>query len=158
VRRSSTAENSWTSPGLDLIVALDSQGRGRCAAVQNAVREAIRDGRMRAGDRLPSSRSLASDLGVARGTVVEAYEQLIAEGWLVTRHGQGTRVADVPAAVPSPPDPPPAWVPRHDLRPGHAEPSSFPRQDWAAVMRRVPGTGTMSRAATSFSFVSDSTP
>ena len=70
------------------------------AAVQNAVRDAIGDGRLRAGDRLPSSRTLASDLGVARGTVVEAYEQLLAEGWLVTRQGQGTRVADVPDAVP----------------------------------------------------------
>jgi GntR family transcriptional regulator/MocR family aminotransferase len=59
---------------------MDHRRRGLSAALQQAVRDAIRDGRLRSGDPLPSSRALASDLGLARGTVVEAYEQLVAEG------------------------------------------------------------------------------
>jgi len=108
-----------------------------CAELRDAVRDAIRDGRLHPGDPLPSSRCLAGDLGVARGTVVEAYEQLIAEGWLLARQGQGTRVAHGPAAAPPAVEPPPAWTPQHDLRPGHADPSSFPRREWAATMRKV---------------------
>jgi GntR family transcriptional regulator/MocR family aminotransferase len=105
--------------------------------LQQAVRDAIRDGRLGSGQPLPSTRVLAHDLGVARGTVVAAYEQLAAEGWLVARHGLGTSVANLPPAAPTPADLPVASAPRHDLRPGHADPSSFPRQTWAAIMRRV---------------------
>jgi GntR family transcriptional regulator/MocR family aminotransferase len=137
VPSSSTGEVSWTTSGLDFLITVDRRGRGLSAALQRAVRDAIRAGRLRGGDALPSTRALASDLGVARGTVVEAYEQLAAEGWLVARHGQGTRVADLPAAPLSPAEPPVMPAPRHDLRPGHADPSSFPRLAWAATMRRV---------------------
>jgi GntR family transcriptional regulator / MocR family aminotransferase len=131
------AELSWTSSGRDFPVCLDRNARGFGAALQQAVRDAIRSGRLHPGDPLPSTRALASDLGVARGTVVEAYEQLIAEGWLVARQGAATRVAHLPSAPPAPAEPPAVPVPRHDLRPGHADPSSFPRQAWAAAMRRV---------------------
>jgi GntR family transcriptional regulator / MocR family aminotransferase len=55
----------------------------------------------------------------------------------VARDGQGTRVADVPAAPLSVAEPAVMPAPPHDLRPGHADPSSFPRQTWAATMRRV---------------------
>src|SRR5712691_216068 len=137
VASSSAGESYWTSPGLDFLVVVDHRGRGLSAALQQAVRDAIRDGRLGSGDPLPSSRALAGDLGLARGTVVEAYEQLVAEGWLVTRHGLGTWVTDLPAAQPAPVEAPPTRAPLHDLRPGHADPSSFPRQHWAAVMRRV---------------------
>ncbi len=130
--------NTWTSSGnLDFLITLAAQPRGRSAALQQAVRDAIRDGRLGSGDPLPSTRALARDLGVARGTVVEAYEQLAAEGWLVARHGFGTHVADLLPAAPAPAEPPAASAPRLDLRPGHADPSSFPRQNWAAVMRKV---------------------
>ena len=131
------AELSWTSPGLDFLLCLDGNARGFGAALQQAVRDAIRSGRLRRGDPLPSTRALASDLGVARGTVVWAYEQLIAEGWLVARQGAATKVADLPPAPSAPTEPPFVPVPRHDLRPGHADPSSFPRQAWAAAIRRV---------------------
>ncbi len=133
----SEAGFSWTSSGLDFLVHLDRNARGFGAALQRAVRDAIRSGRLHAGDPLPSTRALAGDLGLARGTVVEAYEQLIAEGWLAARQGAVTRVADLPPAPPAPADPPADPAPRHDLRPGHADPSSFPRQAWAAAMRRV---------------------
>jgi GntR family transcriptional regulator/MocR family aminotransferase len=58
-----------------------------------ALRAAILDQRLRPGVRLPSSRGLASLVGVARNTVHGAYDQLLAEGYLEARHGSGTYVA-----------------------------------------------------------------
>jgi GntR family transcriptional regulator / MocR family aminotransferase len=137
VPSTSTGGSSWTSSGLDLLISVDRRRRGLGTMVQQAIRDAIRTGRLHPGDPLPSTRALASDLGVARGTIVEAYEQLAAEGWLEARHGQGTRVADLPAAESAPEEPPQEQPPFHDLRPGHADPSSFPRPAWASAMRRV---------------------
>ena len=62
------------------------------ASIEEALRRAIRDGRLAPGTRVPSTRALARDLGVARGTVTEAYDQLVAEGWLAARQGSGTVV------------------------------------------------------------------
>ncbi|SCG00899.1 GntR family transcriptional regulator / MocR family aminotransferase, partial [Streptomyces sp. MnatMP-M17] len=59
----------------------------------DALREAVRTGRLAPGTRLPSSRTLAADLGIARNTVADAYAELAAEGWLTARQGSGTRVA-----------------------------------------------------------------
>ncbi|MCO6007037.1 PLP-dependent aminotransferase family protein [Actinoallomurus purpureus] len=59
------------------------------------LRAAMNDGRLKAGEQLPSSRALASALGVSRTVVTEAYEQLYAEGWIEGRHGSGTYVADI---------------------------------------------------------------
>jgi GntR family transcriptional regulator / MocR family aminotransferase len=61
--------------------------------VQEALRRAIRSGTLRSGERLPSTRQLADQLGVSRGLVVSAYEQLLAEGYVVSTVGSGTRVA-----------------------------------------------------------------
>jgi len=62
-----------------------------------AIREAILSARFRPGERLPPTRTLAANLSLARNTVLEAYEQLIAEGYLTARHGSGTFVArDLP--------------------------------------------------------------
>ena len=89
------------------------------------LREAMGDGRVKAGERLPSSRALASVLGVSRTVVTAAYEQLYAEGWLEGRHGSGTYVADIsvfgaaPDARVSPGGTQRAPVPATiDLRPG----------------------------------------
>ena len=60
--------------------------------VQDSVRRAIRSGMLRPGERLPSTRQLAARLGVSRGLVVSAYEQLLAEGYVVANVGSGTRV------------------------------------------------------------------
>ncbi|GAB3769037.1 GntR family transcriptional regulator/MocR family aminotransferase [Nocardioides ginsengisegetis] len=57
------------------------------------VRDLVVAGTLARGDRLPSSRALAADLGVSRAVAEQAYEQLLAEGWLETRHGAGTFVA-----------------------------------------------------------------
>ncbi|WP_341273164.1 PLP-dependent aminotransferase family protein [Herbihabitans rhizosphaerae] len=62
----------------------------------DAVRDAAADGRLRSGDRLPSTRSLAEQLGVSRTVTAAAYEQLHAEGWIAGRHGSGTYVTTEP--------------------------------------------------------------
>src|SRR5436189_2717885 len=68
-------------------------------AVQLAeeLRAAAGDGRLRAGDRLPSTRALATQLKVSRTVTAAAYEQLHAEGWIAGRHGSGTYVTTAPA-------------------------------------------------------------
>ncbi|MFK5073677.1 GntR family transcriptional regulator, partial [Klebsiella pneumoniae] len=66
------------------------------------------EGRLAAGETLPSTRAFADDLGVARGTVVAAYETLVGEGYLLARPGARTVVAELPrspvvsAEVPAP--------------------------------------------------------
>src|SRR5436305_10254892 len=57
------------------------------------VRSAVLSGALRPGTRVPSSRAMASRLGVARASVVLAYEQLLAEGYVESRHGSGTFIA-----------------------------------------------------------------
>ncbi|MCV7067563.1 winged helix-turn-helix transcriptional regulator, partial [Mycolicibacterium farcinogenes] len=69
-----------------------------------ALRDGIRSGRLSTDTRLPPSRTLAADLGLARNTVAEAYAELVAEGWLASRQGAGTWVArsTAPRPVPRP--------------------------------------------------------
>jgi GntR family transcriptional regulator/MocR family aminotransferase len=62
------------------------------------IRDLLVDGTLTRGDRLPSSRALAADLGVSRSVTEQAYEQLLAEGWLEGRRGAGTYVAATGAA------------------------------------------------------------
>ncbi len=129
---------SWTSEpgGLDLHLDLPP-GRGRRVALESALRQAIRDGRLAAGQWLPSSRALATQLEIARGTVVEVYSQLSAEGYLRTRPGAATEVAHGPLA--------PARVnaeraaPRlvADFRLGRPDLSMFPREEWLRALRRA---------------------
>ncbi|AZQ36916.1 PLP-dependent aminotransferase family protein [Streptomyces cyaneochromogenes] len=89
----------WATLGIDL--HLEPAGPGLRRGLTDALRDAVRTGRLAPGTRLPSSRSLAADLGIARNTVAEAYADLVAEGWLTARQGSGTRVAE--RAVTSPP-------------------------------------------------------
>jgi GntR family transcriptional regulator / MocR family aminotransferase len=147
-------EWSGLSPGL--LVRLDrSASQPLRAQLEASLREAIRDGRLRAGERLPSTRELARELGVSRGMVQECYGQLLAEGYLTTRTGSATRVADIggqqaggqqaggqPAAAPATVSPPP---PRQhpeppliaDFQPGIPDLSSFPRTDWAWAVKQA---------------------
>ena len=86
---------TWSGDGPELLLSLDrSDGRPLGHQLQDQLRAAVRDGRLRASERLPSTRRLAEDLGVSRGMVVACYEQLVAEGYLVGSAGSGTRVAD----------------------------------------------------------------
>ncbi|MFC8918772.1 PLP-dependent aminotransferase family protein [Streptomyces sp. NPDC047821] len=118
-------------------VAAPPRRRGR--ALQSALRDAVRSGRLAAGTRLPSSRELAADLGVSRGLVTEAYEQLTAEGYLRSGRGAGTWVGDaVRSATPAARNlAPRAGGARVDFRPGTPDLSLFPRAAWAAAHKAV---------------------
>jgi GntR family transcriptional regulator / MocR family aminotransferase len=75
-------------------LALDRDGSEPLTVqITGQLRAAVSGNRLRAGERLPSSRSLAATLGVSRTVVTNAYLQLFAEGWLEGRHGSGTYVA-----------------------------------------------------------------
>jgi GntR family transcriptional regulator/MocR family aminotransferase len=121
----------------ELLVALRQEAGPLHAQIEEQLREGVRSGRLAAGERLPSSRALAAELGVSRGVVVEAYGQLAAEGYLAIARGAAPRVAAGAAAA----DPhrfEPASPPlRYDLRPGTPDLSLFPRAAWAAAQRRA---------------------
>jgi GntR family transcriptional regulator/MocR family aminotransferase len=123
----------------DLQLRIDRPAGGLAAQVAAELRSAIRSGRLAGGVRLPASRELAHDLGTSRGVVVEAYEQLVAEGFLVSRQGSGTRVADLQPAAAAAAAPPAAAAPRaaYDLRVGTPDLAAFPRRAWLAAMRQV---------------------
>ena len=78
----------------ELLLALDRAGTGPLRAqLEEQLRSAVRAGLLAPGTALPSTRALARDLGVSRGVVVEAYDQLAAEGYLASSQGAPTRVA-----------------------------------------------------------------
>ena len=113
---------------------------GRCASSsRSSCATACARARLHAGTALPATRALAVELGVARGVVVEAYGQLVAEGFLVARRGSATRVAKVAPAVAAPSAAAGARIPsvRFDLRPESADRGAFPRGAWLAAMRRA---------------------
>ncbi len=84
----------WSGSGPELLLQLDrGSGQPLRSQLEAGLRDAIRSGRLRGGERLPSSRELASELGVSRGLVQECYNQLLAEGYLTSRVGSATRVA-----------------------------------------------------------------
>ncbi|MFG2603716.1 PLP-dependent aminotransferase family protein [Streptomyces sp. NPDC048514] len=132
---------SWATLGVDLHLEPAGAG-GLRRGLTDALRDAVRTGRLAPGTRLPSSRSLAADLGIARNTVAEAYADLVAEGWLTARQGSGTRVADRAAVVPAPNA---ATAPHHreparpaySLVPGSPDLAAFPRTEWLKAARRA---------------------
>ncbi|HEY0673257.1 MAG TPA: PLP-dependent aminotransferase family protein [Longimicrobiales bacterium] len=112
--------------------------------VVRELRGAVQSGRLRPGSALPSTRSLASDLGISRGLVVEAYEQLVAEGYLIARRGSATRVAGRTTRPPQPRALPAsvrsgngAAPEQYDFRPGIPDISLFPRRAWLRALRRA---------------------
>jgi GntR family transcriptional regulator / MocR family aminotransferase len=112
--------------------------------LERQLREGIRSGRFRTAARLPPSRELARELGVSRGVVVDAYSQLIAEGYLVARRGSGTEVAGSFAAQRAVNASVQRRAPaiRHPLQSGLPDVSCFPRREWqaatAAALRELP--------------------
>jgi GntR family transcriptional regulator/MocR family aminotransferase len=141
----SSALKTGTSQGPELLIQL--RGGRRRAQLEDRLRELVRDGTLPAGSRLPSSRSLAADLDVSRRLVVEAYAQLLAEGYLVARRGGGTYVAASAAEPDGVPTPTPAHSLPFDFFPGAPDLASFPRALWARALRDVLRTAPASAFA-----------
>jgi GntR family transcriptional regulator/MocR family aminotransferase len=134
--------NSWANLGsrdlhLDLRQTITPGARGVRDLLLSALRDAVRSGRLAPGTMLPPSRSLATDLGLARNTVAEAYAELVAEGWLGSRQGAGTWVLNVGATGVPPTPRGVRVVPTHNLMPGSPDVSEFPRAEWVAATRRA---------------------
>jgi GntR family transcriptional regulator/MocR family aminotransferase len=128
-----------TSFEVDLLLPIDREGDVPLhVQLEQQLRAAVRGGRLPAGAMLPPTRLLAADLGVSRGVVVEAYEQLTAEGFFQSRAGSGTRVATIDnEPVPTPLTDDGARPPRYDFRPGMPDLAAFPRRAWLASLRRA---------------------
>jgi GntR family transcriptional regulator / MocR family aminotransferase len=129
----------WAGLGPELLLRLDrTLPEPLGSQLERELREAIRSGRLGTGERLPSSRALAGELGVSRGLVLDCYQQLQAEGYLTTRTGSATRVAAGAYLQPAPPvqAAPPSRL-AVDFRPGLPDLSSFPRRDWLWALREA---------------------
>src|SRR3954453_5222067 len=105
--------------------------------LESRLRESLLSGALPAGSRLLSTRALAADLGISRGVVVGAYEQLAAEGYLVLRRGAAPLVAPLPSRAPPLPVEEDVHVAgsRYNLRPDLPDLSLFPRADWLRALR-----------------------
>jgi GntR family transcriptional regulator / MocR family aminotransferase len=130
--------SEWATSGVDLFLDF-RHGSGLRGQIEEGLRDAIRSRRLPQGARLPASRALARDLGVSRGTVLAAYTQLVAEGWIAGHPGSATVVAAESGGWASDdlmrPPREARW--RFDLRPGRPDPSSFPRTEWLRALRRA---------------------
>jgi GntR family transcriptional regulator/MocR family aminotransferase len=128
-----------TSPAELLLTLRRDDPTAMHQQLERELRAAIRSGRLAPEAALPATRTLASQLGLSRGVVVEAYEQLVAEGYLTSRHGGGTWVAPRGIEPERAPDarPAPASVPRIDFSYGHPDVTQFPRAAWLRSLRRV---------------------
>ncbi len=115
--------------------------------IARQIRDMVLQGRLKPEARLPSSRALAEELGVARATVVEAFDQLASEGYLETRSGSATRVAaqlpeDLLATHPpahlEPLAKQPAMkrLPARPFRPGLVDWENFPHDAWGRLLGR----------------------
>ncbi|WP_114853590.1 GntR family transcriptional regulator [Brachybacterium sp. YJGR34] len=84
-----------------MIIVISPESGSPARQIHDQISGLITTGQLGQGERLPSVRQLASDLGVAPGTVAKAYRSLEADGLLVSRAGSGTRVSDQAAPVSS---------------------------------------------------------
>jgi GntR family transcriptional regulator / MocR family aminotransferase len=111
------------------------------AGVERTLREAIQSGALRPGVRLPSSRSLAAHLGVSRGVTTEAYLQLAAQGFLVTRTKSAPVVAEIPVrARTATPAAPPLRAVRYDFTPNTPDVTLFPVRRWSSALQEAART------------------
>ncbi|WP_432829232.1 GntR family transcriptional regulator [Dactylosporangium sp. CA-092794] len=148
---------------MDLHISIGGPG-DRTDRIYRQLRDAILDGRLRPGERVPPSRELARDLSVARNTVAAAYDRLVGDGFLRGRAGAGTFVAYAgepasPRRAPAgplrpaqrwaalPDEPPPTPPARFDLRVGHPDPALFPLATWRRLLTRSPGGSPRCRPA-----------
>ena len=153
-----TASERSISAGSDFLhlTITDATPGGRADWLTDRLRQAIAEGRVPVGDRLPPTRVLAADLGVSRGVVTEAYQRLTEEGHIAGRGRAGTVVVAAPAA-PTPtaaaaPAPVTTFPPAPgtdifdavraahatiDLTPGVPDLAAFPRAAWLRAERSV---------------------
>lgn len=109
------------------------------------IRSTVLSGVLPAGERMPPTRSLAAELHIARNTVIEVYEQLLSEGYLISKVGSGTFVAGLgtlPRLHPLPPEfgLSPGRKPKQDLivfDPGSPDGTAFPRALWARLLKEA---------------------
>ena len=130
----------WSGLGPELLLRLDrGSAQPLRAQLETGLREAIRDGRLQGGERLPSSRELARELGISRGLVQECYSQLLSEGYLTSHAGSATRVAAGARTAPAGPARRPAAPPRliADFRDAVPDLAGFPRGDWVWATREA---------------------
>jgi GntR family transcriptional regulator/MocR family aminotransferase len=129
---------SETSQPVEILLSVArSGGRTLGAQIEEQLRRAIREGALRDGTQVPSTRDLARQLGVSRRIVVDAYAQVAAEGYLHLRQGARPRVSDnaaggeaaVGQVVAESPRP------RFDFRPSRPDLSAFPRAAWLRSLR-----------------------
>lgn len=125
-----------TGGGAALLLDLEPGAGALHEQIELSLREHVRSGRVAPGTRLPSSRALAAELGVSRGVVLEAYGQLVAEGYLISSQGAPTRVASGPNAEPAPLAAG-SLQPRYAYRfdPALPDLASFPRDVWLRSLR-----------------------
>jgi GntR family transcriptional regulator/MocR family aminotransferase len=136
---------SETSQPIELLLSV-ARGGGRTlgAQIEDQLRRAIREGALRDGTEVPSTRDLARQLGVSRRVVVDAYAQLASEGYLNLRQGARPRVSEnaaVVRAAAAESVPAPARL-RFDFRPSRPDLSAFPRASWLRSLRTALATMT----------------
>ena len=129
----------------DALIAVRLEGRGPLnRQLFRGLRHAILDGRFGPGSRLPSTRALATDLGLSRNVVLLAFAQLVAEGYAEGRGGSGTFVPDVL------PDPRPRRRPRAAAAPRPLPLSTHARR--VVALAPLPAVGTPPRAGLLYDF------
>lgn len=139
----------------DLVAIDTSSATPMARQLYASFRSSILGGRLPAGCALPPTRALAKELGIGRNTVIAAYEQLLEEGYLLSRVGSGTWVAPLNGhlvsrlatpervlflskrgeLIASHPQPPRAQG-RINLQPGFADKATFPFATWARLLAR----------------------
>jgi GntR family transcriptional regulator/MocR family aminotransferase len=118
-----------TSQPIELLLSVTREAPQTLGAqIETQLRTTIREGTLRGGTRLPSTRDLARQLGVSRRIVVDAYAQLSAEGYVTLRQGARPHVAENAAATGARIDREPRA--RYDFRPSVPDVSTFPRAAW----------------------------
>ncbi len=123
-------------------LTLDRQAGDIEGQIYRGMRERILAGQLPTGQRLPSTRAFATALGVARSTVVDAYDRLKAEGYIQSQGGSATRVAAfAPPAFqgqgptsPAAAGPPPKFTSAGRFRPGVPDVADFPHAAWARCL------------------------
>lgn len=137
----------------ELTLSIDRTARSTLASqLRGAIRRSVETGTLKPGARLPSTRQLATDLDISRSVVVEAYEQLIAEGYLISRRGSGTAVAaiEIPPPTPTSTLAPSAPVRGLDLRTGTGDASRFPRDEWLRCLTEAIRNSTPRELASTY--------